>query len=63
MYQNSNTLEAARANCEIARRRLLGAPHESQRQRDAMSDLARFEAQAATLAVLERARAAGLVTQ
>lgn len=49
LYAMPATLEAARANCAEARRRLLAAPDGSQRQRDAMADLKLFESMAATL--------------
>lgn len=49
MYSPPTTLEAARANCAEARRRLLLSPDGSQRQRDAMADLQLFESMAATL--------------
>jgi hypothetical protein len=61
MYVSGTTLEAARRNCELARRRIRRSAVGSQRRRDAVADLARFESQAATLGVEASARAAGFL--
>lgn len=62
MYQPGTTLEAARRNCEIARTRIRRSEVGSQRRKDAVADLKRFQAMAATLAVQASARSAGLVS-